>query len=350
LNRLRRQLKRWYRLRRRDLPWRRSRDPYKIWVSEVLLQQTQVATALPYYRRFLRRFPTVGVLASAPLEAVLQAWSGLGYYRRARYLHAAAAQIVHQHEGQFPRQWAAARALPGVGEYTAAAVLSIAYRVPRAVVDGNVRRVMARLVAQRPGSPARARRRIEALAQALLDRRDPGESNQALMELGALICLPARPLCAACPLRRDCRGFASGRPERFPAPRSRKAVQKIDVGVALIERDGALLWHRRSDQAGLLAGLWELPHARLAPREPKARAALEAALKRRYDLDLTLGAALAPVRHAITFRSLTLRGFRARLARPPRPRGVNWRWVKADQAPQLARSSAWSKLVSQLLI
>jgi A/G-specific adenine glycosylase len=346
---VRRRLRRWYGRHRRDLPWRRTRDPYKIWISEVLLQQTQVATALPYYQRFLRRFPTVGVLAASPLEAVLQAWSGLGYYRRARYLHAAAARIVEQHRGEFPRSWEQARALPGVGEYTAAAVLSIAYGAALALVDGNVQRVLARLCAVRQVLGARERRALRSLAQELLDPSDPGGWNQALMELGALVCLPASPRCDVCPLRALCGARAAGNPERYPRLPPRRGSEKVRVGVALVERGAALLWHRRSDQAELLAGMWELPHARLAWRADDGhediRGALALALRQRYRLRLDLGDPVATARHAITFRRLSLIGYRAHLQPGCRPRGPQWRWRSPAQARRLAHSSVWAKLL-----
>ena len=225
---LRQRLLAWYANNRRDLPWRRSADPYRIWLSEIMLQQTRVAAVLDHYRAFLARFPTVEQLAAAPLSSVLAAWSGLGYYRRARALHRAARQIVERHGSRLPRTLPELRALPGVGRYTSAALASIAFGVPAAAVDGNVERVFSRLLAApnhagEPSSPPalhgrspESPKRLDcwALAEALLDRRRPGDWNQALMELGATVCLPRQPQCGRCPLKRWC----ATSPKAKPAP------------------------------------------------------------------------------------------------------------------------------------
>jgi A/G-specific adenine glycosylase len=202
--RLRRRLLSWYDVHRRDLPWRRTREPYRIWVSEVMLQQTQVRTAIPFYRRFLQQFPTPAHLARADEQSVLKCWEGLGYYARARNLHRAAARVAAS-GGRVPDEWDAFRALPGVGNYIAAAVLSIAYGRPHAVVDGNVKRVLARLLAlDLPVNAPAALRAFQAEAERLLDRRRPGDYNQALMELGALVCTPRAPDCGGCPQDTQC--------------------------------------------------------------------------------------------------------------------------------------------------
>ncbi len=205
LKTLQRRLLAWFRAHKRDLPWRASRDPYRIWVAEIMLQQTRIAAVLPYYHRFLKRFPTVESLARAPQDNVLRLWSGLGYYSRARNLHRAAKEIVARHNGKFPRALEAALALPGIGRYTAAAVLSIAYDRPLAVLDGNVARVLARLGAIRGDLRAPARwRHLGATAQQILAHGAPGDWNQALMELGETICTPQIPRCAVCPVSRVC--------------------------------------------------------------------------------------------------------------------------------------------------
>ena len=209
---LRTELLEWFRKHARKLPWRRRSGPYEVLVSEVMLQQTRVDTVIPYYGRFLSEFPTVDSLAEAPIEKVLSLWSGLGYYRRARHLHAAAKQVVE--EGGFPRSERELRRLPGVGAYTAAAVASISFGEPVAVLDGNVERVVGRLIAL-SADPKRKQARLKLLAKAteLLDRGAPGDSNQALMEIGATVCSPLRPRCSECPLGRDCLARASGHPE-----------------------------------------------------------------------------------------------------------------------------------------
>jgi A/G-specific adenine glycosylase len=248
----RRALLAWYARHRRALPWRGARDPYRVWVSEIMLQQTRVAAVLEHYRRFLLRFPDVESLARARLSSVLAAWSGLGYYRRARHLHAAARVIVRS--GRFPTGAAEWRALPGVGRYTAAAVASIALGEPCAVLDGNVARLLTRLAGRR--LPAAAQ--WEA-AQSLLPPRRPGDFNQAMMELGATVCLPGEPLCERCPVARWCATRGRGR-SREAAPR-----RKAEAAYLLAARNGAVLLARRSATASLMPGMWELPALPVPP-------------------------------------------------------------------------------------
>lgn len=257
---VRQRLLAWYRREHRALPWRSTADPYAILVSEVMLQQTRVEQALPYYEAFMRRFPDVDTLARAEPDEVLELWQGLGYYRRALQLHAAAREIAARYGGRVPDNEEELRALPGVGDYTAGAVLSIAYGRPRPAVDGNVLRVLARLTAEEgvvDDQPVR--RRLRALAEALVDAADPGAFNQALMELGATVCRPRQPACARCPLAGLCAARAAGDPERLPRRRRRDAVPElVRVAVLAHRRDGALLLGRRP-KGGLLGGLWELP-------------------------------------------------------------------------------------------
>ncbi|MCZ7652440.1 MAG: NUDIX domain-containing protein [Thermoanaerobaculia bacterium] len=285
----------WYARHRRELPWRGTSDPYAVLLSELMLQQTRVAAAMPYYARFLARFPDVAALAAATEEEVLALWSGLGYYRRARQLHAAARRIA---AAGFPRTARELAQLPGVGPYTAAAVASIAFGEPVAVVDGNVVRVVARLLAwDEPVERAASRRAIAASAGALLDRERPGESNQALMELGATLCRPAGPLCGACPLAPFCAGRARGVAAELPRRAPRRPPQRERLVVARVERAGRVLLFRRDAGERLLAGLWELPEA-------PAGAGAEAALTARYGGRFRLGAPLGRLRHAITTRAL----------------------------------------------
>lgn len=237
---VRRRLGRWYRRAQRDLPWRATRDPYAVWLSEVMAQQTTLDVVVPRWKRFRARFPTVGALARATERDVLAEWSGLGYYARARNLHRAARAVAAA--GAFPRTLEGWRALPGVGAYTAAAVASIAYGVPEPVVDGNVVRVLCRLEALRldPKAPATLAR-IRALARPLVPRRRPGDFNQALMELGALVCTPRAPRCGACPLRSSCRAAARGTPEAFPRAANRVSPKTIHLVGAIVERGKKIL-------------------------------------------------------------------------------------------------------------
>ena len=260
----RKDLARWYRSAQRDLPWRRTPEPYPVWVSEVMLQQTRVAAALPYYARFLQRFPTVEALAEAPEQELLSVWSGLGYYSRARNMQKAARQVVAL--GGFPRTFEGLRALAGIGGYTAAAIASICFGLPHAVLDGNVIRVMARLLAD-PGDVASlaTRRRLAAAAQEFLHRRHPGEHNQAIMELGALVCLPREPDCPRCPLRPYCHAHAEGRTREFPVRLRRQEKVEVALTVFVVERSGKLLLWQRPAGGGRMAGFWELPSADSLP-------------------------------------------------------------------------------------
>jgi A/G-specific adenine glycosylase len=242
-------LLKWYHANRRDLPWRRTDDPYKIWLSEIMLQQTRVAAVLEHYERFLMRFPTVQKLAAAKEASVLAVWSGLGYYRRARNLHAAAKVVVKEHAGEFPRTPAPLRSLPGIGRYTAAAIASIAFDEPVAVVDGNVERVLARITEQ-----SVAGEQVWITAGRILSREHPGDFNQAMMELGATVCLPGEPNCSQCPVRRFCR--TRGRhASTAKAPRQYKRA----ITCALERKHGSVLLVQRCDSEPLMPGMWELP-------------------------------------------------------------------------------------------
>jgi A/G-specific adenine glycosylase len=255
-----------YARQRRDLPWRKTRDPYAIWVSEIMLQQTRVATVIPYWERWMTRFPTVGALATAPLDDVLAAWAGLGYYSRARNLHAGARWVAEERGGQLPRTADALRAVPGIGPYTAGAIASIAWGERAPLVDGNVARVLARVCAVDDDVKSTAgQKRIWALAgelmAALPARAAPGDLNQAHMELGATVCTPASPACLTCPLSGQCVARAEGRQDQLPRVPARKRAADLRelASVALwIERRGAVLFAQRP-AGGLYGGLWELP-------------------------------------------------------------------------------------------
>jgi A/G-specific adenine glycosylase len=254
----------WYRGARRDLPWRRTRDPYAIWVSEVMLQQTRVAVVVPYWERWMARFPTPAALAAAPLDDVLAAWSGLGYYRRARNLHRGAREVVARYGGRLPDSAAALRTLPGIGRYTAGAIASISFDRREPLVDGNVARVLARLFAiEEDVKSAAGQKRLWQLAGELVPADAPGDFNQALMELGATICTPAAPRCVDCPLAGECRARQAGRERELPrVPARPRDADKplLAAAAAWIERGGKLLLARRAAE-GLFGGLWELPQA-----------------------------------------------------------------------------------------
>jgi A/G-specific adenine glycosylase len=242
-------LLRWFDRNKRDLPWRRDRDPYHVWLSEIMLQQTRVAAVVEHYNRFLQRFPSLETLAAARLSSVLAAWSGLGYYRRARHLHAAAREIVHRRRGKFPTTRAELEALPGIGRYSAAAIASIAFGEAVAAVDGNVERVLQRVMGRSIGGNA-----LWHAAEELLSLGRPGDFNQAMMELGATLCLPREPKCSACPIRGMCRTQGQLEP---PQSARRQAKQAIDY--ALDCRQGSVFLVRRAQEATLMPGMWELP-------------------------------------------------------------------------------------------
>ena len=247
----------WYDATRRDLPWRESGDPYRIWVSEVMLQQTRAETVIPYYERWMERFPTAVELADASLEEVLLEWRGLGYYARARNLHRAANIVGRRFGGLLPRTEEGLRELPGIGEYTAAAIASIAFGLAVPAIDGNARRVFSRLF----DLPAPTRGELRGLASELVDPGRPGDFNQAVMEFGALRCTPRSPVCGGCPLERLCLAKSRGTVERRPAPRRRARVREVELAVlAAIDREARVLVVRRPEE-GLLGGMWEFPAA-----------------------------------------------------------------------------------------
>jgi A/G-specific adenine glycosylase len=305
----------WFDQHRRDLPWRRTSDPYKIWLSEVMLQQTRVETVLPFYNRFLERFPTVEDLARAEVEEVLTMWSGLGYYRRARQLHAAARRIAEI--GMFPSTVENLLALPGIGAYTAAAVASIAFGVAAPVMDGNVERVLSRCLAlEEDPRSGPARRELLAAAAELLDPERPGDSNQALMELGATLCSPRRPKCLLCPLRPGCRASLEGDPESYPIPKVKREGERHRLLVAVVEEGdgGGVLLFRRPEDSTLLAGTWELPWVTLEVDGVPQNGSPEAALATRYGGRWTVGEKTGQVKHGITYRDLEIDVHRAELA------------------------------------
>jgi A/G-specific adenine glycosylase len=330
----------WYRRNRRDLPWRRTRDPYRIWVSEVMLQQTTVKAVLPYYEAFVERFPSVELLAAAREEDVLAAWSGLGYYHRARNLHRGARHVSAQNGGRFPRSLEAALAIPGVGLYTASAVLSIAYDRPLPVVDGNVRRVLARLLALR-GARWRVDGPYYEKADELLERDHPGDWNQALMELGATVCTPRDPACPACPLRVDCLALEKRLVDQLPEGRRRRAPVDVTVAAAVVEKAGKILLVRRAE-GRLLGRMWEIPQTSL---ESRGYPDLVREIQEKDGLELEAKELVARARHAITYRRIKVEAYRARLRRAPPADPDRYAWVGADDAAALPTSSLTRKVL-----
>jgi A/G-specific adenine glycosylase len=346
---IRRALHTWYRRHRRSMPWRDTRDPYFIWLSEVMLQQTQVKTVMPYFKRFVAAYPDIASLAGADPQAVLKLWEGLGYYRRAHHLMEAARKIVRECKGRLPTEREAFRALPGVGDYIANAVMSIAFDQPWAVVDGNVKRVLARLFRMdAPVNRPAAHARFQAAADDLLDRADPALHNQALMELGALICSPRRPDCPACPLSAQCRAFREGVVDGYPIRDRKPAVPEHALVAGVVMKHGKILLLRRPDE-GFLAGLWEFPGGRRRERETASRACRRI-IDECTGLTVTVGETVARVRHAYTHFKITLevmacrweRG-RVRLDGP-----AAFRWVRPSELPTFPLPGALKKVLPHL--
>ena len=346
---LRRSLLAWFDRCQRDLPWRRSRDPYPIWVSEIMLQQTQVATVIPYFERFLEAFPSVEALAAAPEEEVLRLWEGLGYYRRARDLHRAAQQIVREYGGRLPEEPALLHTLPGIGRYTMGAILSQAFDRRLPILEANSQRVLCRLFG-RHGNPRRgpARRWLWEVAEALLPVRRVGAFNQALMELGALVCTSAAPRCGECPVSESCEAFRLGIQEKIPErPAAREPIEIQEAAVVVSHRRRILFVQR--PQHGRWAGLWEFPHARLEAAESHQAAALRL-LRQLTGIQAEIGSELLTLRHCVTHHHITLVCFEAqyqagRFQSTFYRRG---RWLKPADLPAFPVSAPQRRL-AQLL-
>jgi len=331
----RKQLLDWFRQYKRDLPWRRTKDPYRIWLSEIMLQQTRVAAVIPYYERFLERFPNVRALASAPQEEVLRLWSGLGYYSRARNLQRAAQEIVARHDGAFPRTEKEALALPGIGTYSAAAILSIAYGEKHAVLDGNVARVLARIFAVR-GDLRDAKRwqSLQKSADALLAPKSPSDWNQAMMELGATLCTPQSPQCLLCPVTQFCQARKLGLADSIPARRKKRATENIVLAAAVLldPRGRTLLLppptlskakSAHGQVSVLVSKLWHFPTIAVQKYPAsELHAYLRETLPTSIPNQPLQLEPLPTARHAVTYRAITLRPFRVNVAQLPRIAGA----------------------------
>jgi A/G-specific adenine glycosylase len=326
---LRRRLLAWYKRRSRPLPWRRTCDPYRIWISEIMLQQTRVDTVIPYYLRFLKMFPDVRTLACAPEETVLKAWENLGYYSRARNLHAAAKRIVDEFGGRLPDTPEDIQTLPGIGPYSAGAILSIAYGRRLPAVDGNVRRILSRIFAiRKPVGDAGEQKNLYGLAATLIPDKHPGDFNQALMDLGATICRPKKPDCPHCPIASVCRAQLTGWQNVLPITRKAPAIPHRQAAAAVIRNaEGKLLFVQRP-AAGLLASLWKLPGGFIddtADRE----AGLKEGIKAELGIAIHVGKKLSCVDHTYTHFRTTLHAYDCLLLKG-RPKALgcqNWRWI-----------------------
>lgn len=337
----------WYALNQRDLPWRKTRDPYPIWISEIMLQQTRVDTVIPYFQRFLKRFPTVKDLAGASLQEVLKVWENLGYYGRARHLHAAAREIVRNVGNSFPHDMKALQALPGIGPYTAGAILCFAFgeRVP--TIDANVQRVLARIYGvEEPAGHGPYLQRIRSLAEDLIPEKDPAGFNQAMMDLGAMVCMPRNPSCGSCPIPDRCEAFQQGRQDTLPAIQPKSPLPHRVMVTALIrDRRGRHLVVQRRPR-GLLGGLWKFPGGEMSSKET-----LEEALKRTVRAEL--GIRIRPwrevfsVNHAYTHFRMTLHAFFcSRTSGTPRALSCeDFAWVEEKELSALPFSRVERKVI-----
>lgn len=346
LGALRAALLAWYRANRRDLPWRTSAgegaDPYRVWLSEVMLQQTRVETVLGYYDRWLARFPTLAALAGAELDDVLKAWEGLGYYSRARNFHRAVREVAARYGGEVPGDPAAFGELPGVGRYTAGAVMSIAFGHATPIVDGNVRRVIARWTDDPDPDPAR----LWEIAAALAPGEAPGDLNQALMELGATVCTPRNPRCSLCPARPICTAAKNGTQEERPTPRKAKPLPHEDTAVAVVEHGGRLLLVRRPLDARL-GGMWAFPQA-VRGRGEEVGAAAERAAREGLDVSVRAGAELGSVRHTFTHVRATYHAVRCAWGggEPVALRYDGWAWASPGEVEAYALPVAQKRIAA----
>jgi len=340
----------WFERNGRDMPFRRTRDPYAVWISEIMLQQTTVAAVLPFWERFMERFPTVEALAAAPLDDVLHAWAGLGYYTRARNLHRAALEIMANHDGRFPSRFEDLLALPGVGRYTAGAVSSLAGGEDRPVVDANVARVLAR-VETIEGDPRSgpAHRALWDAAETLLPRGRARDWNLALFDLGAMVCVPVDPKCLVCPVSSWCGAYRTGRQRELPHLAARAPLSRqTDVAAVIRDAGGRLLLVRRPE-GGVWAGLWELPRGTLEPGEDPAEG-LKRIVRELLGVEIEVGEEAVSVRHTVMRRGITLRAFHARaasgnLASEP---GASARWTAPGEWRALAVSSPQRRILEHI--
>jgi len=334
----------------RDLPWRSERTPYRVWVSEIMLQQTRVETVIPYFQRWMDNFPSIEALARADLGDALKCWEGLGYYARCRNLYRAAQTVVREHGGRLPDSRAKLLALPGIGPYTVGAILSLAFGQDAAVLDGNVRRVLSRLHARLAQAGDKdARKALWELAEALIPPGRAGQFNEALMDLGATICTPRNPRCPHCPLQDVCRAYALGDPEAYPPPRKRAPTPHFDVTAGVIWRGEQLLLAQRPFD-GLLGGMWEFPGGKVEEGESLPEC-LQRELREELEIEVQVGPQLTVVRHAYTHLRVTVYAFECQYRSPgdPHATGVeDWRWVTLDQLDDYAMPVVDRKIVAVL--
>lgn len=307
---IQKRLLRWFEKNKRDLPWRKTRDPYAIWVSEIMLQQTQVATVIPYYGKFLKSFPSVRHLSKADLSKVLKVWEGLGYYSRARNLHRAARIVMNHFNGKIPDQLKDLLHLPGIGRSTAGAILSFAFHKEAPILDGNAKRVISRLFAV-SDNPERGKTEdlLWKISESLIPKGMSNPFNQALMDLGSMLCTPKEPDCNRCPLRHICKGRASGKPERYPSKRIKRTIPHVESVSGVIKKDGKVLLNQRPP-SGLLGGLWEFPNWRIEEKQKsRLRLRLRNYIKKEMEMDIEVKEFIGVLHQTYSHFKLTLQVF-----------------------------------------
>ena len=345
----------WYQLNKADLPWRRDRDPYRVWLAEIMLQQTQVDTVIPYYARFIAAYPTIEALADAPLDAVLKRWEGLGYYSRARNLRRAARIVVERHDGQLPSEATELKKLPGIGPYTAGAISSIAFGRPAPLLDGNVMRLFARLldlpddISDKP-----VQERLWQQASDWLPSDQPGDYNQALMELGQRVCRPKQPRCVDCPIQSACAAYAAGTVDQRPVKRKRPPIPHFDVTAGLIRDPSGKLLIAQRPLDGLLGGLWEFPGGKQEAGETLPDC-LARELREELAIEVEVCALFTVVDHAFTHFKITLHAFECRYLQPIPPHSepqclgaINWAWVEEDELSHYSFGKADREVIAAL--
>jgi A/G-specific adenine glycosylase len=338
----------WYDQSGRDLPWRKTRDPYAIWISEIMLQQTQVKTVLPYYDRWLRQFPDVATLAAADLQTVLKAWEGLGYYARARNLHRAAQDVVTRFEGQFPSTLAAALTLAGIGRTTAGGILSAAFNLPLPIMDGNVKRVLARLIGLEV-PPSKALHQLWEISSQLVPQNQGRDFNQALMDLGATICTPQNPACGLCPWRSDCQAHQQEKVSAMPVPEKKATARHKTIAVGIIWNDQNQVLIDRRPELGLLGGLWEFPSVERVGKTDFS-ACLTQGIAQDFGIKIQVQDELIQVNHAYTHFKVTFHVYQCQYCRGEPQAQVcdDWKWVNVVDLRQFPFPQSHLRMIEAL--
>jgi A/G-specific adenine glycosylase len=348
---IQRSLLKWFRTNARDLPWRKNRTPYAVWVSEIMLQQTQVTTVIPYFNRFMKRFPTVEKLARAKQDTVLKHWEGLGYYSRGRNLHTAAKLIVSDYGGQLPDTVDELQKIPGIGRYTAGAIASIAFNRPAPILDGNVIRVLSRLfcIEGNPKDDA-TKKKLWQLAETLVHIKHPGDFNEAMMELGAMVCTPQNPQCPKCPLKNQCQAIKTGRQAELPVKQKQAPLPHYSIVVGIVFKGDKILIDKRRQNA-LLGGLWEFPGGKKKSGE-SFKTAVAREVKEETGIEIKVGKKLCIVKHTYSHFKITLHAYRCEYASgTANPLGCDAvKWATLNELKKYAFPAANTKIINELTI